>query len=236
VNERSAAPQFSYARIPACPGNDIEAGVDVPCEQAQTACGEQGVYQWWLYRAPYREGDPLTIGEQGWTRTGTVCSSPDAMGTDPVVPAYSLAEFQRLPLPAGGSQVEPSNGYLLVSMPTNVFTTSTDTVVLPTTLAGIPIQVQATPARWSWDFGDGAGSVGPSSLPGAAYPTLTHTYVYPAGGDFEITMTTHYTGEYSLDGGVTWLPIVGEATVDSPAFPVEVLTGRNALVAEPLDL
>ncbi len=120
-------------------------------------------------------------------------------------------------------------------MPTNVFATSTEPVLLETTVVGLPVQVRATPARWSWDFGDGTGQVGPSRLPGAAYPALTHTYAYPSRGTYDITMTTHYTGEYSLDGGTTWLPVVGEAQVDSPPTAVQVLAGHNELVAEPLD-
>lgn len=46
-------------------------------------------------------------------------------------------------------------------------------------------------------------------------------------------MTTHYTGEYSLDGGTVWLPVVGEATVTGPPTTVQALAGRNVLVADP---
>ena len=86
--------------------------------------------------------------------------------------------------------------------------------------------------RQSWDFGDGDGSVGPTDEPGAAYPALTHTHAYASRGSYDITMTTHYTGEYTLDG-VTWLPIPGEAEVESAAVTVQALAGRNVLVAEP---
>lgn len=232
TNVRNAVPRYSYAKVPACAGNDIDTGVDVPCVEATTACGEPGVYQWWLYRAPLRAGAPLTIGQSGWERMGTLCAAPGAAGTDPLVPAYSVAEFQRLPLPAGTSRVEPPGGYVLVRMPTNVFTTATDPVVFDTVLAGIAIQVRATPARWSWDFGDGRGAVGPTADPGAAYPALTHTYAYAERGRYDITMTTHYTGQYTLDG-VTWLPILGEAQVTGAPTTVQVLAGRNVLVAEP---
>lgn len=233
TNQRDTTPRYSYAKIPACAGNDINSGVDVPCPEAQTACGRPGVYQWWLYRAPYREDDPLTIGEAGWRRTGTLCATPQAAGTTPQVPAFSLAEFQRLPLPAGTSTVEPPTGFVLVNMPTNVYASSTGAVVLDTTLAGIAIQVRATPVRWSWDFGDGQGRIGPTSVPGAAYPALTHTHTYTERGTYDITMTTHYTGEYSLDGGAVWLPVVGEATVTGPPTTVQALAGRNVLVADP---
>ena len=116
-------------------------------------------------------------------------------------------------------------------MPTNVFASSTEPVVLTTTVLGQPVQVRATPARWSWDFGDGT-VVGPTTDPGAAYPALTNTHAYAERGDYEIVMTTHYTGEFSLDGA-TWYPIQGEAQVDSAPVAVTAMAGRNVLVADP---
>ena len=156
--------------------------------------------------------------------------TPSDAGAAPL-PGLSLADFQRLPLPAGTSTVEPPGGYVLVTMPTNVFASSTEPVVLTTTVLGQPVQVRATPARWSWDFGDGT-VVGPTTDPGAAYPALTNTHAYAERGDYEIVMTTHYTGEFSLDGA-TWYPIQGEAQVDSAPVTVTAMAGRNVLVADP---
>ncbi len=225
-----APPQYSYAKIPACSGNDINAGIDVPCEEAATACGVPGQYQYWLFRGRHL----LTIGEPGWTRVGTFCSSPDTPGTDPLLPGFTLTDFQRLPLPAGTSTVEPPGGNVLVGMPTNVYATpSSEPALFDTTMLGVPVQVRATAARWSWDFGDTTDNViGPTTDPGAAYPALRNTHTYTARGTYPITMTTHYTGEYSVAGG-PWLPIPGEAQVDSPPTTVQALAGRNELVAEP---
>ena len=224
------APALSFARIPACAGNNIETGVDVPCPESATACGVPGQFQYWLFSAPYVEGSPLTIGQAGWSYVGTICTAPGAAG-EPAFPGISREDFQRLPLPAGGSTVEPPGQYVLVNMPTNVFTTSTAPVVLNTTVLGIAVQVRATPERWAWDFGDGT-VVGPTSNPGAAYPALTNTHAYAARGTYDIVMTTYYSGEFSLDGA-TWYPIQGEAQVDSAPVTVQALAGSNVLVAEP---
>ena len=143
----------------------------------------------------------------------------------------TLATSSASHCPAGTSTVEPPGGYVLVTMPTNVFASSIDPVVLTTTVLGQPVQVRATPARWSWDFGDGT-VIGPTSDPGAAYPALTNTHAYTDRGDYEIVMTTHYTGEFSLDGA-TWYPIQGEAQVDSAPVAVTAMAGRNVLVADP---
>lgn len=176
---------------------------------------------------PYR----LTIGQPGRTRVGTFCSNPDAPGTDPLLPGFTLTDFQRLPLPAGTSTIEPPGGYVLIGMPTNAYASTTEPALFDTDLAGVPVQVRATAARWTWDFGDGA-VVGPTSDPGAAYPALRNTHAYTTRGSYPITMTTHYTGEYSVAGG-PWLPIPGEAHIDSTPATVQALAGRNELVAEP---
>ncbi len=117
-------------------------------------------------------------------------------------------------------------------MPTNVFAMKSGPTLLQTVSFGVPIQVRATPLRYSWDFGDG-DTLGPTSQPGGAYPALTNTHEYTARGAYDIVMTTHYTGEYSIDGDI-WLPIPGEAEVESAAVTVTALAGESKLVADPL--
>lgn len=170
------------------------------------------------------------MGSPGWQPLGVPYCTTEPAAAAPL-PVLSQAEFQRLPLPPGGANVEPPGQYVLVNMPTNVFTTTTQPTVLTTTVLGVPVQVRATPERWSWDFGDGT-VVGPTSDPGAAYPALTNTHAYSARGTYDIVMTTYYSGEFSLDGA-TWYPIQGEAQVDSAPVTVQALAGSNVLVAEP---
>ena len=143
-------------------------------------------------------------------------------------PGFTLADFQRLPLPAGTPNIEPDNGYTLVNVPTNVYAKA-EPVTLATQLVGFPVQVRATPSRFAWTFGDGE-SLGPTEEAGAPYPALTVTHEYRKSGQFPITLTTYYTGEYSVAGG-PWLPIAGEAQVASAPVAVEALRGTNHLVA-----
>lgn len=69
--------------------------------------------------------------------------------------------------------------------------------------------------------------------PGAPYPDLRTTHTYTTPGAHTITLTTAYTGQYSVTGG-PWLPIDGQAQVPSPPVPLTALTGRNHLVADTL--
>lgn len=183
----------------------------------------------WFFRAPAG----TALGESGWEQTGQRCVVPPAPGTPPVVvPGLTLADFQRLPLPAGTTNVQPDNGYTLINVPTNVYADA-ETVVLDTDLLGFAVQVRATPASYTWDFGDGT-TLGPTDDPGAPYPDLRTTHTYESPGAYGITLTTAYTGEYSVDGG-PWLPVPGQAQVTSTPVPVEALSGRNRLVADTID-
>jgi len=82
------------------------------------------------------------------------------------------------------------------------------------------------------DFGDG-NHYGPHADAGAPYPALRITNTYAEPGTYDITLTTYYTGEYSVAGG-PWLPVPGKAQVTSPPAQVQALAGRNRLVADPL--
>lgn len=170
------------------------------------------------------------FGQTGWTQGGTTCGDPTVPGAAVVVPALSLEEFRRLPLPPGVAGVQPASGRVLIRVPTNVFAQA-DQTVLDTVLLGFPVQVRATPSRYAWDFGDGA--VVETEDPGAAYPELRVTHAYESSGGYAIALTTFYTGEYSVAGG-PWLPVPGEAQVASAAVPVTAVAGRNELVADPL--
>ncbi len=88
-----------------------------------------------------------------------------------------------------------------------------------TTLAGFPIEVEATPTTYTWDFGDGSAPIETTS-PGHPYPDHDVAYPYPREGTFTITLTTTYTGRYRLAGSTTWLPVVGTATTTSTAGPL----------------
>ena len=180
--------------------------------------------RYWLFRRP------VTGAASSWSLISSSCLGPQEISTtQPIFPGFTQTDFQRLPLPAAKASVEPSNGYTLVHVPTNVYAEA-DPVTLDTELLGFPVQVRATPARYSWDFGDGS-TVGPTTDAGAPYPDLSITHEYAEAGTFAVTLTTYYTGEYSVAGG-PWLPIDGEAEVASPSIGVEALAGRSELVAD----
>ena len=219
--------------VVACAGNNPRPSFtnSVYCDTSRLGCqatADPSDILYWLWPATRQPDATITYAP---APTGQRCLGPDA--ADPQgLPELTLTDFRRLPLPAGTSRVQPGNGYTVINIDTNVYAEA-DPVTLNTTLLGLPVQVRATPARYTWDFGDGT-TLGPTTDPGAPYPALRTTHQYTARGTYPITLTTHYTGEYSVAGG-PWLPVTGEATVPSPPLPVQALAGHNQLIADTLD-
>lgn len=156
--------------------------------------------------------------------------SRGSVSVAPHVLVVSQADLRQLPLPAGQMVVEPPGGFALVGVPTNVYAVRSEPVVIPTQVLGTPVVVRARPVAWSWDFGDG-GRVGPTSSPGGPYPQLVNAHSYERLGRFEITMTTYYSAEFSVNGG-GYQPVQGQAQVTSPPVVVETLAGRTQLRSE----
>jgi len=164
-------------------------------------------------------------GDGPWMKTRTECG-PSRTGALPVV---TVTDLQRVGLPASPLNIQPNTGEALINVPL-ILATADETVTRDTTVLGFPVTIRATPTSWTWDLGDGA-TVGPTSDPGQAYPhqSLTHTYTAP--GDHQITLTTTWSGEYTI-AGLPYRPIDGTATTASAPVPVHVLHGHNVLVPD----
>lgn len=214
--------------LPACQGNapGAAASWDASCPQALAMCSSTAVpddLMFWRFEAVI--GPP----RGPWQRVGSACLRPSQV-PGRAVPALSLAEFRRLPLPAGVVHIQPGTLRTLVNIETNVFV-SAGPANLRTTLIGQPVRVRATPVGYRWTFGD--GGVLNTTDPGGAYPAMTTTHVYRQPGRVPVSLVTRYRGEYSVAGG-PWLPVDGEAEVNSPPIQLTVVAARNELVSGPL--
>ena len=143
------------------------------------------------------------------------------------VPALTIRDVQRLPLPPGPARIQPAMGRLLINVPTNLYLAGTVSMVLSTRLLGMAVQVKVTPAGYLWTTGDGGAVC--TADPGAPYPDLRVTYTYPEPGDYRIVLRTFYTAEYSVAGSA-WLPVEGQAYVDAAPIAVTAIEARSHLV------
>lgn len=135
--------------------------------------------------------------------------------------------FAELPLPAGTLVIQPPDGLTLVNFKTNFYTTSTAPITATVTLLEQPVTLEATPATYTWHFGDGETTS--TTEPGAAYPRLTITHDYKLKGDYQPSLSTTYTGRYKIADG-PWQTIPGTVTIDGPTQPLRAIEAQPKLV------
>ena len=91
-----------------------------------------------------------------------------------------------------------------------------------TTILGTSIEVEFTPASYTWGWGDGTTTT--TTDPGAPYPhqTLTHHYQHTATG-VTTTLTTTWTTRYRPTGESQWRPIEGTITTTETSTPYDLV-------------
>ncbi|MFC4904507.1 MULTISPECIES: PKD domain-containing protein [Kocuria] len=153
-------------------------------------------------------------------------AAAEAEGDEEIVelPTFTLQDFRTLAVAPAASAVQPAPD-TLKGMHTNVYAEAQGQQ-FATELGGFPVQVRAVPVQYAWDYGDG-GALGPTELSGApleegAWDVETDTsHVYTETGDYAVTLTTWFYGEYSVAGG-PWLPVAGLNDVASAPVPISV--------------
>jgi hypothetical protein len=183
-----------------------------------TADGGEGVYM----NVVVRQGDgPSTP----WGEPMCVAVAEAEGGEDVVeLPTFTLQDFRTLAVAPALSAVQPAPDTLR-GMHTNVWAEARPQQ-FSTELGGFPVQVRAVPVQYAWDYGDGT-ALGPTELSGAplaegAWDVETDTsHVYTETGEYTVSLTTWFSGEYSVAGG-PWLPVAGLNDVPSAPVPISV--------------
>jgi len=167
----------------------------------------------------------------GWAQWGLSSDSASCPG-QPGFPSVTAVDFQRLPLAPSVVNIQPPNGWTLANMP-NIVYTADASQTLRTTVLGVGVTVRATPARFTWTFGDHSEPLSTTD-PGTPYPNQTITHTYRAAGVNRIGLETQWSGEFLVDGFTNWIPITGTATTRTTSAPLTVYTARSHLVADPI--
>lgn len=140
------------------------------------------------------------------------------------LPVFTLQDFQQLAVAPAENHAQPAPD-TLKNMNTNVYAVA-QPQTFETTLGGYPVSVRAYPVQYTWNYGDGS-TLGPTPLTGAPLadgewdvPTDT-SHVYTATGDYSLTLTTSFYGEYNIAGS-GWQPVNGYNQVTSPPVALTV--------------
>ena len=120
-------------------------------------------------------------------------------------------DFAELPVEALTASAGPLTDWLPVGMP-NVLFAEPEEQTLDTSVLGVPIRVRAIPVSYHWDLGD--GNTITTEKPGEPYPSEQVSSTYSYEGWYDITLTTTFRGEFSVDGG-PWQQIDGTIEVAS---------------------
>jgi hypothetical protein len=134
-------------------------------------------------------------------------------------------------------------GLVMINIETVTYTDATpqDFAV---TLLGIPVQVQAVPASFTWSFtSDGyADGTVTTRDPGTPLPDFTLSHTFTHAGAATVSLATTWEGRFRIAGTVTdpddpasWTPIPGQAHTDSGTTNLTVYTRTSHLVEDLTD-
>ncbi|MGJ3190408.1 hypothetical protein [Paenarthrobacter sp. FR1] len=210
-----------------------DPGCDALDCPATTPGGQQGTPVIW-------KEAPKAITNPGWTdwipTTGPTCLyDPQPENVLANIAARILNDFRQLPVNPGTLQVQPFP-HTLKGGPTNFYTTAGEQA-FDITILGQAVHLTATPASYTYTYGDGT-TLGPTPAAGYAIPetewltTETRTsHSYTETGNYPATITTNFTGTYSVNNGPP-LPINGTLNLTTPTKTIHVWKTERALVAD----
>ncbi|MET3904723.1 hypothetical protein ABIE35_003306 [Paenarthrobacter sp. 4246] len=151
------------------------------------------------------------------------------------IAARILTDFQQLPVTPGTLEAQPFP-HTLKGGPTNFYATTAEQG-FDVTILGQAVHLTATPANYTYTFGDGT-ALGPTPVAGYSIPETdwlsneTRTsHTYTETGNYQASLTTSFTGTYSVNNGPP-LPINGTLDITTPAKTIHVWKTERALVAD----
>ena len=144
----------------------------------------------------------------------------EAAGAAGVPVVVTSSDVSKVMANGSGITRQPPGAKALVSKIVIVYT-SGDSQTMETQVGGAPVTIVATPASYTWDWGDGTTTT--TKDPGAAYPdhTVFHKYSHTAD-NVVISLTTTWTATYSVGGGPAQ-PISGTLTTTDTANPFDLV-------------
>lgn len=144
--------------------------------------------------------------------------------TSAVTDELVLEAIRRVGLPTLLVSTTPPDR-TLVNLKT-VFFTSPTSVTRTLTLLGQSVEVDATPARYLWHFGDGQSAS--TDSPGSPYPAMDLTHRYLKVDTVRPSVDTTYTARFRVNGGA-WQDVNGTVTIVGPPITLEVLEATPVL-------
>lgn len=223
VQSVSSIGETTYSYQPACVRGEGISGSDFYGCGEQLECGRRG--HLWTVWAHYPSGETESVGEQCFRPS----EAPAAAAT--ITAGDVLRAFRRIPVPASEVSIQPPGGETLVNLDT-IFSTEADSFTRTIGLLGHRVELDITPAEFTWVNGDGtvqvtdwAGKPWAKGTP--LHEFITHRYEN-AARTVQPRVDTTWTARYRVNGGA-WQDVGGTVTITGEPFDLTVLSAEPQL-------
>ncbi|EHM88994.1 hypothetical protein HMPREF0045_00407 [Actinomyces graevenitzii C83] len=117
-------------------------------------------------------------------------------------------------IPHGSCINYPSGEIFVIFKQPMMVRTSPDNI----TLLGTPIEVEASPVSFNWDWGDGQSFE--TTDPSVPYPNYTVSHPYEVTGDgYVIKLRTSWSARWRIVGQAQWHQVNGTVTTTETSSP-----------------
>ena len=157
-------------------------------------------------------GKPVTVHEMCTAQANT--GAPLAAGPTTV----SNEQVARLIPHGSGINRYPSGEIFVIFKQPMMVWTSPNKQTFNITLLGTPIEVEATPVSFNWDWGD--GQTFETTDPGTPYPNYSVSHAYEVTGDgYVIKLRTSWSARWRIAGQAQWHQVNGTVTTTETSSP-----------------
>lgn len=166
---------------------------------------------------------------------GTQCIEPaivDELAPPEVTPGMVAAAFRRVPLPSSSLTIAPPGGRTLVGLDT-ILSTEATPFAETLTLLGQQVELDISPAEFTWHHGDGTSQS--TDEPGIPYaegrPMSDYvSHQYSAVADrLALRVDTTWSARFRVNGG-PWQDVGDTVTIEGDAVALEVVEAEPNLV------
>jgi hypothetical protein len=225
--QAAANGESSYAEykwVSACSAADAagDGSVVTDCAAAR-ACPDPVERLWRLWGR--LDGEQ----RQGWEPLYTQCFGRPPTTTDAprptVTPGRVLTALRQIGLPALEARTQPA-GKTLVNFET-IFYAEPQAFTRTITLLGQRVDVEASPATYTWHHGDGTSAS--TETPGARYPAKDVVHEYSdAHTTVSPSVDVTYTARFRVNGGA-WQDIAETVTITGPGGSLRIAEATAVL-------
>ncbi|GAB3554130.1 hypothetical protein GCM10027404_27720 [Arthrobacter tumbae] len=230
----SAGITYTYERV--ClqnVGNNLDPAVCVDLNAQCDAEPDGALVEWIAIDSSTTPPTETPTGDRSCLYPGSPAPEPPNGGevAEPAV-VITLEDFQSQPIIAAAVVSEPNNFGLLGGH--NNFWADVEEQEFTFETLGDQVRIRAWPVAYDWNYGDGTtrttqtagNAVTESDWLLVETPT---SHVYSATGDYNLVLSTRFNGDYSVNDG-PWIPIAGQAAVQSEPHLISVWRSDNRLV------